>query len=354
MAYALQSDGTAAYGQGDLASTLAGDFTLRYVGQISGLALGGAFNNLLAISEPGGAGDYIGIALDSSSTNKVKIISNGKTPGVGTTTVNYNQTYTLEIRYIQSTNTASFYIDNIFEYSVNPTGGATWIPTLTKYRVFSGTGISSFGFAMLEDGTEIIDLDTPANSIQLNPTSSNGTGSILPDDSANNKNATLTGFGVISWVVPTSTSAVPVIATTAIQGFARNADFWYMFDTLYGSSVDAIRKIDATTGTQTSVNLTPYASLGAGTWKLNDGFEELGVVYNPVQDTAGGTKTLTSYSASTLAFIASIDITSTGAYNAGCCKGHTGNVFFVGNGNAPADPRNTNVTETTLLEYAIL
>lgn len=349
MAFALQSNGSSSYCEGDLVASLTGDWTLVFVGQISGAADVGTFNNLMCISETGSSGEYIGLALDNSDILKPKIISNGKTPGKGTTDLSYNTDYTLELRYVQSTNTASFYIDNVLEYSVNPTSGGTWIPTLTKYRLFSGTGVTSFGYGLVEDGTSVIDLATPANTILLNPNSSGGTGTILPDDSPNGNNATLIGFGDISWLIPTATSAIPNLTTTAVQGFCRDDSYWYIFDTLFGSSTNAIRKIDAATGIQTAVNNSPYSALGAGTWKLNDGFVDAGVIYNPVQDTVAGTKTITTYDATLagLPHIATVDITATGAYNAGVCKGHTGNLFFVGNGNAVSDPRNTNVTETT-------
>ena len=201
MTVGLQSDGISTYVEGDLVALLSGDFILKYVGIINGLpSVDGASNNLLSISESGSAGEYIGIALDPSSTDKLKIISKGKTPGNGTTTINYLQMYTLELRYDYSSNTASIYIDNVFEYSVNPTNGNVWLPTLIKYRLFSGTSIDSFGNATVLDGTEIIDLETPSNTIELNPSSSNGTGSVLPDDSSNANNGTLYNFSNSNWI----------------------------------------------------------------------------------------------------------------------------------------------------------
>jgi len=351
MAWVLKGNGSTDYVEGLLAASLTGDFTLKYVGTINKLPTAGFFGNLIAIADTSGSGDYLGLALNNAApSDKIKIISNGATPGAGTTVLVVDVIYTLELRYVQSTNTASVFIDNVFEYSVNPTSGATWIPTCDSWRLLSGTGISSFGASTIRDGTSVIDLSTPANTIEPTPTLSGGTGLILPDASANGLDGTLFGFSGDEWLpvpIEATTSAIPNITTPTIQGLCRDSSFFYMFDSVFSGFTDRIKKVDLS-GTITLENTSPFSSLGAGTWKLNDGAVAGGVIYNPVQDTTGGIMTVTRYSASTLAYISHTDITATGAYNAGCCIGHTGNLFFVGHSNVLGNDRTTNVTELTI------
>ena len=111
-----------------------------------------------------------------------------------------------------------------------------------------------------------------------------------------------------------------------------------MFDTTTsGGFVDEINKVKLA-GTIVTTNTTPYSSLPTptGSWKLNDGFEDSGTIYNIVSDGGSSDRLLVKYSASTVAYSSHVDITSTGSGGAGCCIGHTGNIMAVGFSNTPA------------------
>ena len=191
MAWAQVYDGVNDYSGNSLVSAMSGDFTLKYVGQVPSLPMT-TFGNILVIHL--GSSDYLGVAVQNSGgTLLPKIISNGKTGGNGSTVIALNTDYTLEVRYVSSTNTASFYVDGVFDYSVNPTGGGTWVQTLTDYRFgFSITSSTSYGALLLKDGCEIIDSTTPANSLSFSPTSSSHAAGtpILDETSLNSLDAT--------------------------------------------------------------------------------------------------------------------------------------------------------------------
>lgn len=327
--WALRSDGVNDYVQGSLVSVFSGDFTLRAACKIESYESAGDFANILSVSSSGG--DYLGIALNSSPSNLPKIISNGKTPGTGSTVINLDQDYILELRYVSSTNTASFYIDGVFEYSVSPTGGSSWIPTLDLYRLFSGNGTSSYGNISISDDTKVIDLSTPANTIELTPTLSDGIGSVLNDASANAKNGTLFNFTGTYWVGTLAketviTEAVPNLTTTATQGLCRDSDHFYMFDSNATGSVPKVKKVDLA-----GVVVANTTDFGNTNLKPNDGAVGSGVIYNIMKDTANNNRWLITLNSSTLALINSVDVTNINSdgkyYSASVCFGSTGNLF---------------------------
>ncbi len=239
MAWALQSDGVNDHVDGDLVTTMSGDFILKYEGQISSNPANTVFYNLLAIYDKSG-NDYLGVAVRGMAGGAVaKIISNASTPGEGSTQIPINTDLVLEVRYTSSTNTAEFFINGTPEYTVNPSGGATWIPLLDGYRMFSATGSTTFGHALLKDNTSIIDSVTSANTLIFTPTNSGGTGLILDESTANNENGVLMNFpgdnsqwvlvggGGISITPNTINSASvsnnPVIAFNSVLNLTPNA-----------------------------------------------------------------------------------------------------------------------------------
>lgn len=347
MSWRLKPNQLTSYGEGDLVSSLNGDFTLKYVGAIRAYALS-TWGNIICVNDAGD-GEYLGIAIDTAG--KFKMISSGNTPGLGTATIPLFTTVTLEIRYIQSTNTASAFINNVFEYSVNPGGGATtWIPNLTKYRVMRGGPSASFGNISLNDGTSIIDVSTPANTIELTPTDSDGTGLILPDSSLNSNDCALISFtnDDSQWFNFSVTSAISGVTWETIQGFCRNSTHWFAFDSTFtGGFVNALRKYDLV-DVEVDSNTSPFSDLPASSdWKFNDGCIVGTTIYNIARSTLLDIRALMRYDSATLDYISHTDITATGAFSAGVCQGHTSNFFAVGNSQTPAHVATKRVTELT-------
>lgn len=314
MARILTANGTDEYVQGSLVSTISGDFILKAEVKLIDNPSGTSFSNILSIVDLSGS-DYLGVAVQGSGGNSVaKIISNGKTGGSGTTIIPIGEFLTLELRYTSSTNLAGFYINGAFEYSVNPTSGGTWVPTLDGYRFFSGTGSSSFGEVAIEDGCSIEDSDTPANSLLFSPSTTEGLGLSLPEIT-NSQDGTLTDYtdNDLQWVfvqelsssnkglntgntlysniikalsndihnqrmfdvesrVATDFQSADYTLSSATtytiapqQGIARDATHWF------GSGNSGLEKTDLVNNV-VATNNSPYSSLPVGSDHLGDGF----------------------------------------------------------------------------------
>ena len=116
-----------------------------------------------------------------------------------------------------------------------------------------------------------------------------------------------------------------------IQGLCRDDTHFYGLDSPFSGHIDGLYKNDLT-GNQTDSNLSPFTSLPAGTWRFSDGCVRDGVIYAVIHTVEASpeleTRHLTTYNTSDLTFIATVDITSTGAGGAGCGFSKDGNLLF--------------------------
>lgn len=320
--YLFTSSGSTAYIQGSLAAGLTGDFELVFVGQIGSFP-GSGDEHLFGIADASGS-DYLGIAV--SSNDVVKIVSDGKTgSSEGSTTLTIDTDYTIRLAYVSATNTASIYVDGGLEYSVQPTSGATWIPTLDVYRFFSLDAASSWGHAKITDGCAVNDLATPANDLDFS-VSDSVLGSLVLSETTNSQDGTLNSFPDIHRETFFTPQFVPGLAETAVQGVARDASHFYLFNSNFGGKTEEIIKASAA-GQVVDTNDSPYTSLPAGSWKMNAGAVDAGTLYVCPSDT--GARLIVRYDASDLSYVSHTDISANDSFGAGLCVGHTGNLFLV-------------------------
>lgn len=340
----VQSDGVDQYAQGSLVSAPSGDFELIWKGRVMKLVAG--FNNLLCLYNTA-TSDYLGIALEP--TGELKIISNAKTPGTGTLSPAIGALHTIRIYYTASTNTAEIFLDDVSDYTVNPTGGATWVNTLDGYRLFSASAIASFGAARISDGIKINDIPTPANNIELSVPDSSLASAIIEDIGGNNRDATLVNFPAVHWVKEFEPEPIAFINEIAVQGIARDATNFYMFNSAKDSSVDGIVKV-ALDGSISATNNSLYGSLPAptGTWKTNDGTVDNGIIYVCPRDAAGGQRAIVRFNASDLTYISHTLISANDDFGASICVGSNGNLFLVPFIQTPLDAKALQVAEYQL------
>jgi hypothetical protein len=334
MSRILTANGSDEYVEGSLVAAPSGDFILKAEVLLRDNPSGSGFNNILSLVDLSGS-DYLGIAVQGSGGNSIaKIISNGNTPGTGSTIIPILEFLTLEVRYTNSTNLAEFYINNLFEYSVNPTGGGLWVPNLDGYRFFSGSGTTSFGFVTIADGCTITDSGTPANSLEFSPTATEGLGLVLPELN-NSQDGTLNGYtdNDAQWVFvqdlstankslntsnplysnivkalsndihnqrmfdveskePTELQSAGYTISEATsftispqQGIARDATHWF------GSSNSGLEKTDLSNNV-VATNNSPYANLPVGADHLGDGFVDDTYYYLGYSNFSGGVSTV--------------------------------------------------------------
>lgn len=72
------------------------------------------------------------IAIGVYPPHFLKVYSNSKTPGNGSTQLLVNAEYTFTLRYNSASNLVSVFIDGVFEYNVTAISPASWIPRLNR------------------------------------------------------------------------------------------------------------------------------------------------------------------------------------------------------------------------------
>lgn len=121
---------------------------------------------------------------------------------------------------------------------------------------------------------------------------------------------------------------IPNLTETAVQGFARDSNNFYIADSNFSTSIESLKKLTIQ-GIMVEENLSPYTSLPSGNWKMNDCCVYEGLIYVAVSDRDSNTRLLVRYNKTDLTYNSHTDISLYFEFGASVCIGHTGNLFLV-------------------------